>query len=362
MRRLKVNMKQRGKAGVWYSLHWNTVKKVRVVKSLGTKDESEAERKRLALEAKINGEAHAQTVAEFFVDEYLDIRRSKRSGKGKRSEDQVIALFNRAIGSTVGDLPLADVDAKAVRKWLRLRQDAPTENGDSGHERAVSTRKLEYTYFKAIMRAAFDEGKISINPFANIGAPVADTDDERQDDVRDKVLTKQDIGRLLSHAAKYKHLWILMLHTGIRRGEALNILVDDIDFDARTLYIRSTKDRPTKSGKSRTVPLNDSAIRAIKVLGDYSWKKQWMRREYLLKQVYPGALSTSFRRDAARAGITTKATLHWTRHSFATTIVNGGTPLHKAAKILGHASVTTTESYLHAQDDDLHSEVDNLAY
>lgn len=47
-----------------------------------------------------------------------------------------------------------------------------------------------------------------------------------------------------------------------------------------------------------------------------------------------------------RAGLETLR-IHDLRHSFASALVNGGTPLYEVQKLLGHSSIRTTERYAH---------------
>ena len=53
------------------------------------------------------------------------------------------------------------------------------------------------------------------------------------------------------------------------------------------------------------------------------------------------------------AGNPIKATAHDFRRMFATEMVTGGLPVHIAAKVLGHNSLTTTQGYIAVFNDDL---------
>jgi hypothetical protein len=55
---------------------------------------------------------------------------------------------------------------------------------------------------------------------------------------------------------------------------------------------------------------------------------------------------------AARAGLDDRVTTHVLRHSFATTLVRGGTDLVIAAELLGHARLETTRAYTRPSAED----------
>jgi site-specific recombinase XerD len=63
---------------------------------------------------------------------------------------------------------------------------------------------------------------------------------------------------------------------------------------------------------------------------------------------------------AARAGLDDRVTAHVLRHSFATTLVRGGTDLVIAAELLGHARLETTRVYTRPSAEDRRKAVDLL--
>ncbi len=63
---------------------------------------------------------------------------------------------------------------------------------------------------------------------------------------------------------------------------------------------------------------------------------------------------------AARAGLDDHVTAHTLRHSFAATLVRGGTDLIIAAELLGHARLETTRVYTHPTAEDRRKAVDLL--
>ena len=63
---------------------------------------------------------------------------------------------------------------------------------------------------------------------------------------------------------------------------------------------------------------------------------------------------------ADRAGLNDHVTAHVLRHSFATTLVRGGTDLVIAAELLGHARLETTRLYTQPSAEDRAKAIDLL--
>lgn len=54
-----------------------------------------------------------------------------------------------------------------------------------------------------------------------------------------------------------------------------------------------------------------------------------------------------FKRVVTRCGLATRVTPHVLRHTLATLLLNQGAPIAAVQSILGHASPTTTQLYVH---------------
>src|SRR5262249_29588871 len=73
-----------------------------------------------------------------------------------------------------------------------------------------------------------------------------------------------------------------------------------------------------------------------------------------------GNLSSTHRRLRDDAGLSRDLVLYLARHRFGTEALRAGLPLKDVADLMGHASVTTTEIYLHRDVTELASGQDRL--
>ena len=132
--------------------------------------------------------------------------------------------------------------------------------------------------------------------------------------------------------------------TGMRISEACNLQVSDIDRARGVIHVRKGK-----GNKARLTPL---PLRLLTHLEDY-WRLVRPVRPYVFPGPRSGLPISNERAAAAMAlavshsGVNKTATPHTLRHCFATHSLENGMDLHTLQKILGHASIRTTERYLH---------------
>lgn len=157
-----------------------------------------------------------------------------------------------------------------------------------------------------------------------------------------KVLSKEDVEKILKHCSNLKHKTILIMlySAGLRAGEIIDLKVKDIDSKRKLIYVRKAK-----GFKDRTVMLSDKLIEFLR-----TYYKKYKPKNYLFEGQYGDQYSQSSMRKilkeaAKRAGLRETPTLHWLRHSFATHLLEAGTDLRYIQQLLGHSSSKTTEIY-----------------
>jgi integrase len=152
-----------------------------------------------------------------------------------------------------------------------------------------------------------------------------------------------------SQAPYLADLIMVALHTGLRRGELLDLEWSRVDLKRRLLHLFP---HHQKGRKHSTVPLNGPAKEALLRRAGYRASicpdSPWVftkRGERL------GSVKKAFATACRKAGIE-DFTFHDLRHTCAAWLVQAGVPLRTVAEILRHASITTTMRYAHLSPDD----------
>ena len=144
-------------------------------------------------------------------------------------------------------------------------------------------------------------------------------------------------------------LMTVYLNLGLRVSEALNLEVDDIDWNSGRLVVRAGK-----GNRDRVLWLSDRDLGTLQ-----RWRS--MRKcssAYLFCTLDGGRLSDRYvrafvKRYAKKAGIKKDVHPHILRHTFATDLFGKTKNIRMVQKALGHVSIFTTMIYTHIVDDQL---------
>jgi integrase len=146
---------------------------------------------------------------------------------------------------------------------------------------------------------------------------------------------------------------LLILATGMRRGEVCGLKWEDYDPDNATMMIRravsqmdGTFIKSTKSGKARVVALPKSLVAILKDHRESQVGTEWICANPNGTHMRPNSLARAYRRMAEPLGIT--ATLHGLRHTQATELLMMGVPVKVVSERLGHSTAKITmDVYAH---------------
>jgi integrase/recombinase XerD len=180
--------------------------------------------------------------------------------------------------------------------------------------------------------------------FRSYGLATADAlEPPRRPERLPRYLNEEEVHRLLgavNDSARDSAIVHVLAFAGLRVGELCKLQVEDIEFERNILHVRSGK-----GDKDREVVLEDRSRGAIdRYLSERITSGSNPPRLFPVGSV---TVERIVRRAAMRAGIPRRVTPHMLRHTLATTLLSRGCDIRYIQKLLGHASVATTQIYTH---------------
>ncbi len=152
----------------------------------------------------------------------------------------------------------------------------------------------------------------------------------------------------------------LLYATGMRISELTNLKLSQVDFDDDIVRVLG------KGKKERTIPLNDTAIFALKeYINDYRpFLLKLNTSEYIFINNFGNKISRQgffkiLKKLCVKAEISKEVSPHTLRHSFATHLLNNGADLRIIQELLGHENLVTTEIYAHLQNQKIKDDYEN---
>lgn len=146
---------------------------------------------------------------------------------------------------------------------------------------------------------------------------------------------------------------------GLRVSELVNLKISNLYFEEEFIKVEG------KGSKQRLVPISEKAIREIRLYfmdrnllpippeyQDYVFVSR--RRKKPLTRVM---VFLMIKELVAKAGIQKTVSPHTFRHSFATSLLEGGANLRAIQAMLGHESIATTQIYTHIDTSHLREEI-----
>lgn len=173
--------------------------------------------------------------------------------------------------------------------------------------------------------------------------------DRRIDDDLDEV----EVGKVLDQVAgdRLETLAVLVLATGLRRGEALRLRWDDVDLDVGALRVRKAK---TKAGTGRIIGLPEDVVASLRA---HRSRQLTERAAALIWEdaglIFATSIGTEidgrnalrwWHRHTKAAGIGRRR-FHAMRHTAATLMLNHDVRLEVVSQTLGHAAYAITADF-----------------
>jgi site-specific recombinase XerD len=243
------------------------------------------------------------------------------------------------------------VDLGQLARWAARRELAPYDVshrdlrrfaaavGEGGAAKSTVARKLAAV--RTFYRHLVERGELEGNPADLVSSP-------KKDAYLPQILKPGEVAALLERIPastpldlRDRAMFELAYAAGLRAEEVTGLDVASADADGEQVRVEG------KGGRTRFVPVGEHAWRALEryltrgrpalAVGD---------AEALSLSKSGRRLSTSdvrrrLKLQARQAGISP----HTLRHSFATHLLEGGADLRAIQELLGHASISTTQTY-----------------
>ncbi|SMB82730.1 integrase/recombinase XerD [Desulfonispora thiosulfatigenes DSM 11270] len=165
-----------------------------------------------------------------------------------------------------------------------------------------------------------------------------------------EVFTDEEVERLLFYLENRNNVSqrdraaiVLLLYTGLRVSELVNLKTKDIDF--LTMYLKVVG----KGGKYREVPLKTEVIEAIKDYLEGERKNhKLVDSQYLLltqraEKMDKDTINKLLKKHGKQLHL--EMYPHKFRHTFCTRLIKKGVEITTVAKLAGHANIQTTSDY-----------------
>jgi integrase len=265
-----------------------------------------------------------------FLKEYLQWA---QVNKGTKTYALNCFCADRLRESFIGNL--AGLTAKQVEDY-KVKRRATV---------APATVNRELAVLKHLCTKAIEWGYLKANPLRSVKCL-------KEPPGRLRYLVRDEIEVFLAACSPHlRPIVMVALHAGMRKSEILALEWRDIDFVARIITVRLTKNNDHK-----IIPLNQSLYEEL----------QQLARHLHSPYVFCNAegkrydeVKRSFHTACRKAGIT-DFRFHDLRHTFASHLIMNGINLKTVQHLLGHKDIRMTLRYAHLSKEHLQAAVGTL--
>jgi integrase/recombinase XerD len=235
-----------------------------------------------------------------------------------------------------GKVCLEDITRQDIEGWIEHEEDKGIK---------ASTVSMYLAMLKAFLRFMIERGVL---PLDLLGRKMS----IKVPDALPRAMDPDDVRRLIAvlEGVRDRAMIMVLLRTGMRIGELLNTIIEDVHLKERLIEIYESE----KTQVGRVVYLSDDALKALEAwlrVRDthkaYLFYSRGKRRHSISYQ----AVRVMFMKQLEKAGISHKGyTIHCLRHTCATDLLNAGMRLECVQQLLGHSTIEMTRRYARLTD------------
>lgn len=259
--------------------------------------------------------------------------------------------------SFFGDVPLKEIRQQNIQPAINAVYKFNPATGKPSAKRTIE-RYLQAA--SAVFEYAIDERATDFNPCKHVKIPWDAEVTERRALAPKERQWVEDTPHRAQTAA------MLMMYSGLRRGEATALLWSDIDLKNKTITVNKSYDfknniikSPKTASGTRIVSIPDKLVSYLanldrksiyvltsatgKMMSDTAWKRLWDSYLCDLNLKYGLSLDRKNKYDPKGHIVTIELfTPHCLRHTFCTIMYEAGIDVLTAKEQMGHSDIKTT--------------------
>ncbi len=229
------------------------------------------------------------------------------------------------------------VDKKMITKFISYIVNHSEKKNTNIHNATINKyvqvfrQVLEYTYDYVI-------------PFKKLPEEKKIIEIVKPEDIK-RVIELMESKRNKKVALRDTVICRLLIDTGVRANELVNLTVGNIDFENRIIKVARTKTHLERYVffRENTKELLEKYIITFNLQSN-----QFLLFNYVTKeQMCSDTVASILEKAKKKLGIVYSISPHKWRHTFATDFIKATGNLYVLQKIMGHTSIKTTEKYLH---------------
>lgn len=218
---------------------------------------------------------------------------------------------------------------------------------------ALSTTKQTLFWLSRLMYRAVSQQTIRYNPFENA----------KYERIERKIrcLGKTDVARILAmpfqnkEAELVRRIFLFSVFTGLAFADVSKLRYCDIETNSAGIrYIRQYR---KKTDVESITPLHPIAEQILSQFPPKEKKEDSLIFETSLSRIQIGM---HLKTIGLACGIRQPLSFHVGRHSFGTLTLEAGVPIESIAKMMGHASIASTQIYAQITDSKISRDMDKL--